>query len=147
MIERPIEPVFDRLVDMPGYTDWMSTKGLFIDCHLLTDGEVREGTAYLDRTRLGTVRGEVATLTRPTEVVFHYWFRLLGCTIMEGWPGYTLERQGRTSTRLRHVAAGRLCGVFRVFRPLVQRIANSERRRTVDALKASFESHKKEGHR
>jgi len=49
VIEHPIEQVFDRLVDIPGYADWMPKDGLFKDFHLESDEPIREGTVYLDQ--------------------------------------------------------------------------------------------------
>lgn len=138
VIERPIEQVFDRLVDIPGYNDWMPRSGLFVSCTTRAADPVREGTSYVDRTRLGPVHGEVVAFERPTRVVFHYTARMLGTTVMEGWPGYELEPAGDTSTRVRHVATGQPRSFFRLLRPLVQWLAENERRRTVDALKQSF---------
>lgn len=104
-----------------------------------SDGPVQVGTEYTDVTRLGAIRGEVAELERPRRVVFHYVARKLGRVMMHGWPGYTLEPTGDGRTRVHHVAEGRLQGAFRVLRPVIQWIANGERRRTVAALKASLE--------
>lgn len=138
-IEQPIEDVFEQLIDIDGYPDWMPEGGLFVTCSQESEGPVGEGTRYRDVTRLGTVRGDVVAFRAPREVTFHYTARLFGVMAMEGWPGYTLEPAGAGATRVHHVANGRLYGPFRLFRPLVQRIAEGERRRTVDALKASLE--------
>ena len=139
-IHRPIEDVFDRLIDIDRYPEWIPEGGLLITCSKDSPGPVGVGTAYTDRTRLGAVKGEVAELERPERVVFHYTARFFGVILMDGWPGYTLRRAGRTATRVRHVAVGRLHGAFRVLRPVMQRIARWERQRTVDALKASLEA-------
>lgn len=139
-IERPIEVVFEHLVDIPAYPEWMPKDGLFVSCTKESDGPVGVGTAYTDETRIGTVHGVVSTFQRPTEVTFHYTARLLGITAMQGWPGYVLERVDETSTRVHHVAEGHLYGPFKLLQPLIQGIAQRERRRTVDALKESLES-------
>lgn len=111
-----------------------------VGCSTRDADPVREGTTYVDRTRLGPVHGEVVALERPTRVVFHYTAHLFGTTVMEGWPGYELERVGDASTRVHHVATGRPRSFFRLVRPLVQRLAQNERQRTVDAIKQSFAS-------
>lgn len=138
-IARPIEQVFEQLVDIPRYPEWMPRGGLFVTCRKDSAGPVGVGTRYSDVTRLGTVRGEVSEFERPHRVVFHYTARLLGVKVMDGWPGYTLERDGE-ATAVHHRAEGRLVGVFTLLRPLIQRMADAERRRTVAALKASLES-------
>lgn len=139
VIERPIEEVFARLVDIPRYNEWMPEDGLFVSCTQDSDGPVGVGTAYTDETRLGPVEGEVQVFEPPHEVVFHYTGRLLGLHAIEGWPGYTLEPQGEAATRVHHHAEARLFGPFKVLQPLIQRIARAERRRTVDALERSLE--------
>lgn len=140
VIESPLEQVFDRLVDMPAYVEWMPKYGLFLDCDVESDEPVREGTVYFDQTRLGLVRGEVATLSRPNELRFHYVAHLFGRKMMDGWPGYRLRREGEASTRVHHVSTAQLHGSFKLLRPVIQRLAQSERQRTLDALKRSFES-------
>lgn len=140
IIDGPIEQVFDRLIDIPGYAEWMPNDGLFLRCELESDEPIREGTAYLDQTRLGTVRGEVVALDRPHALTFHYVARMFGRKMMDGWPRYRLRREGPASTRVHHVATGQLHGPFNLLRPVIQRLAQAERQRTVDALKNSFES-------
>jgi uncharacterized protein YndB with AHSA1/START domain len=139
-IHRPIQQVFQHLTDIPRYPEWMPGNSILRHCTQDSDGVVGPGTTYTDRTTLGTVQGEVAEFQRPTRVVFHYSARLLGRVVLEGWPGYTLERTGPDTTLVRHDAEARLYGPFRVLQPVVQRIARNERRRTVDALKRSLES-------
>lgn len=139
-VERPIEEVFDRLVDIPGYREWMPDAGLFVSCTQDSQGTVGAGTTYTDVTRLGTVHGEIAEFERPRRVVFHYTWKVLALRAMDGWPGYELEPRGSDRTRVRHVARGRLHGLFKLLGPFVQRIAEGERSRTVNALKKSLES-------
>lgn len=138
-IKRPIEEVFEQLVDIPRYPEWMPNNGLFITCTKDSEGPAGVGTKYSDKTRLGTVWGEVSVFDRPNEVVFHYTARLFGMTVMEGWPGYVLEREGEAATRIHHRAEGHLYGPFKLLQPLVQMMARGERQRTVDALKESLE--------
>lgn len=138
-IDRPIEEVFDRLVDIARYPEWMPESGIFRSCTQDSPGPVDVGTRYTDYTPVGAIPGEVVELERPHRVVFHYVVRLLGATAMEGWPGYTLEPHEPARTIVHHRAEARLYGPFRMLRPLVQRLADGERGRTVDALKRSFE--------
>jgi uncharacterized protein YndB with AHSA1/START domain len=139
-IRKPVEQVFARLVDIGGYREWRpGGGGIFLTCSQDSPGAVGEGTRYTDRTRLGTVRGEVAVFDPPRRVIFHYTSRLFGRTMIEGWPGYTLESDGAGGTRLHHHAEARTYGPFRLLEPLIQRIANRERAATVRALKESFD--------
>jgi uncharacterized protein YndB with AHSA1/START domain len=139
-VDRPIEEVFERLIDIDAYPDWMPGDGLLVTCRQTSEGPMGEGTEYVDTTRLGTVKGEVVEFERPTRVVFHYVAKVFGRTMMHGWPGYTLEPDGQGGTRVHHVAEGRLQGLFKLLHPLIQRCATAERRRTVDALKMSLEA-------
>jgi len=138
-VDRPIEEVFEKLVDIPSYPDWMPDDGLLVTCSKDSEGPVGQGTTYTDRTRVGTVRGEVVEFDRPSRVVFHYTARVLGRTALEGWPGYTLERDDEGGTRIHHHAEARLYGPFKLLRPLVRRVARGERQRTMDALVAALE--------
>lgn len=139
-IRQPVEEVFGRLTDIDGYREWRAGRGgIFLTCRQDSPGPVGEGTRYTDRTWLGTARGEVVEFDRPWSVIFHYTFRLLGRTTIEGWPGYTLEPDGAGGTRLQHHAEARTYGPLRLLEPLIQLVADRERRATVQALKESFE--------
>lgn len=139
-IRQPVEEVFARLVDIDRYPEWRAGGGgIFLTCSQDSPGAVGEGTRYTDRTRLGTVVGEVAAFDPPRRVVFHYTSRLLGKTAIEGWPGYTLESDGAGGTRLHHHAEARAYGPLRLLEPLIRWVADRERRATVQALKESFE--------
>jgi uncharacterized protein YndB with AHSA1/START domain len=139
-IHRPVEDVFNRLVDIPNYPNWMPDDGLFITCTKDSEGPVGLGTRYSDKTRFGWVRGEISEFEPPRRIVFHYIGKDLGIKTIEGWPGYTLEPDVKGGTKVLHVAQARLYGPFKLLKPLVQRLAQRERQRTVDALKRSLES-------
>ena len=139
-IDCPIDEVFEKLIDIDGYPEWMPNNGLFVNCYISTEGPIGVGTGYIDKTRLGTVQGEISAFDRPHRVVFHYTDHMFGKKMMDGWPGYTLESDGVSSTRVHHVAEARLYGFYRLFEPLLRIIARRERQRTVDALKASLKS-------
>ena len=139
-IKRPIDDVFEQLADIERYPKWMPDDGLFITCMKDSEGPVRAGTAYTDRTRFGAVRGEVNAFERPNRIVFHYTLRIFGAKVMEGWPGYELKPGGPTATAVHHVGEAQLYGPFKLLSPVIRIMAQRERQRTVDALKASLES-------
>lgn len=140
VIPAPVDQVFTRVADIDRYSEWRTGGGgIFLACHQDSPGPVRQGTRYTDRTRLGTVIGEVVEFDRPTRVVFHYRSILLGRTTIEGWPGYTLQADGAGGTLVHHHAEARAYGPMRLLEPLLQRIADLERLRTLQALKRSFE--------
>lgn len=139
-IRQPVEEVFRRLTDIDRYPEWRAGKGgIFVTCRKDSPEPVGEGTRYTDRTRLGTVLGEVVEFDPPSRVVFHYTSQLLGRTAIEGWPGYTLEPDAAGGTLVHHRAEARTYGPLRLLEPLIQRVADHERRLTVQALKESFE--------
>lgn len=57
---------------------------------------------------------------------------------MEARPSYELVPT-QTGTEVRHIAEGQLFGIFRLMEPVVVQVARGERKRTVEALKASLE--------
>lgn len=138
-IDRPVADVFARLVDIEGYNRWMSRRGIFRSVTCDSDGPVRQGTRYTDRTSVGIVRGDISEFDAPRKVVFHYTSDLLGRRMIEGWPGYTLEADGPDRTRVHHFGNARLFGPWKLLQPVFQWMANRERRLTVESLQRSLE--------
>ena len=138
VVARPIEDVFGRLTDLPGYSRWMPKLGVFGRCDQTLEGPVGVGTTYYDRGRMGTFRGEIVEFRAPTRVAFRESLRWLGVKVMEARPAYELVST-QTGTEVRHTAEGQLFGVFGLMEPVVARVARGERKRTVEALKGSLE--------
>ena len=138
VVARPIEDVFARLTDFSDYSRWMPKLGIFLRCAQTSEGPVGEGTTYYDRGLMGTFRREIVEFRAPTRVAFRESLRWLGVEVMEARPSYELIPT-RTGTEVRHRAEGRLFGVFGLMEPVVARVARGERKRTVEALKASLE--------
>jgi uncharacterized protein YndB with AHSA1/START domain len=138
LVARPTEDVFARLTDFSDYSRWMPNLGIFVECGQTSEGPVGEGTTYYDRGRMGTFRGEIAEFRAPTRVAFRESLTWLGVEVMEARPSYELVAT-QTGTEVRHTAEGRLFGIFGLMEPVVARVARGERKRTVEALKASLE--------
>jgi len=138
-INRPIEEVFARLADLPGYRAWMHRTGLFRRCDQTSDGPLGKGTAYFDATRMGTFRGEVTDFEPPSRIGFRETLRWFGSDVMEARPEYFLEAD-QEQTIVHHVAEGELFGWMRMMKPVAALMANSERTRTVASLRRSLES-------
>ena len=139
MINRPVEEVFDRLVDLPGYNQWMPESSLLIKSRQTSQGPPGTGTTFADKTRAGRAEGEISEFKRPWKVIFRQSIYIFGLKVGESRPGYKLEpREG--STLLIHHAEGNFYGLFRLLEPLLSIIARAERKRTVYALKRSLES-------
>ena len=126
VIRRPVGVVFERLADVPGYGRWMHRTGLFRRCGLTSEAPVRQGTTYVDATRMGTFEGEVTV----------HWF---GSGMTLARPEYLLEGDG-DATVVHHVAVGELFGWMRVMKPAAALMARVERTRTLNSLKRSLES-------
>ena len=138
VVDRPIEEVFDRLADLPGYVRWMHHDGLFRGCVTTSDGPVRKGTTYRDATRMGTFVGEVVEYDAPTRLAFREQLSWFGSVLSEARPAYTLESDG-TSTVVHHVAEGELYGWMRLMRPGAAWMADRERSRTLRSLQRSWQ--------
>ena len=138
-VDRPIEEVFARLADLPGYSTWMHRTGMFRRCDQTSDGPLGKGTLYLDATRMGTYRGEVTSFERPSRIGFRETLRWFGSAVAEARPEYFLEAD-QERTIVHHVAEGELFGWMRLMKPAAALMANSERARTLESLKRSLES-------
>jgi uncharacterized protein YndB with AHSA1/START domain len=139
VIRRPVGVVFDRLADVPGYRRWMHHTGLFRRCELVSEPPVRQGTTYVDATRMGTFHGEVTEFAPPTRLAFSETLSWFGSPVSQARPGYVLEGD-ESSTVVHHVAEGELFGWMRFLRPVAAFMARVERTRTLKSLKRSLES-------
>lgn len=135
-IARPISEIFDRLVDLEGYSEWMPRTGLFGSCRLTGDSDTM---SYRDSSRLGLWHGRIAVFDHPTTIGFRQSLRWFGKDVMEARPTYVLEPD-RGATRVLHVAEGELFGMFRAMKPVTALLAKRERRLILEALRSSLES-------
>ncbi len=138
-INRPIEDVFERLIDIDSYPEWLPKSNIFISCRKVSKGPVGAGTEFVDETHFGTFQGVVEEFERPTRVTFTNQLYWLGLKVLESRPGYILEATD-AGTKVRHIAEAELYGLFRLLKPLIARMAMKERSRTVEQLKKSLES-------
>ena len=139
-IDSPVSDVFGRLANLDGYHSWMRRVGLFRRAGNTSGGPVGLGTAYFDATWMGTFRGEVTDYEPEVRIGFRETLHWFGSDLMEARPGYVLQAE-RDKTIIHHVAEGELFGVMRLMKPVAALLARSERRRTVEALRRSLESH------
>ena len=139
VIQRPVSEVFDRLADLPGYGGWMHRTGLFRRCRLTSDVPIRQGTTYVDSTRMGTFDGEVTEFAPPTRIAFQETLSWFGSPMTQARPEYSLEGDG-TATTVHHVAVGELYGWMRFMKPAAALMARSERSRTLKSLTRSLGS-------
>lgn len=139
VINRPIAEVFDKLVDIDSYPDWLPQSRVFLKCWKTSQGPVGRGTTFVDQSRIGRYHGVVTSFQRPTRVAFRMRLRWLGMDVMESRPGYVLQ-EVPGGTRVQHHAEGELFGLFRILEPYVEMRARQERIRTVDVLKETLQS-------
>ena len=140
MVAAPVGEVFARLADIEGHNAWVPGRGSILrGTRQTSPGPVAVGTTYEDRTRMGTMPGEVAELAAPNRIVYHWWDRSSsGRTRMEGWPGYTLEAVNEGETLVRHQVRLRANGIRALGTPVLRMVARRERTATLDALARSF---------
>ena len=141
-INRSVEDVFARLADLPGYRTWMHRSGLFRRSGQTSEGSFGKGTAYFDATRMGTFHGEVTDFEPPSRIGFRETLRWFGSDLTEARAEYFLEAD-QDRTIVHHVAEGELFGWMRFMKPVAALLANSERARTVNSLRRSLESERR----
>ncbi|MCF7804014.1 MAG: SRPBCC family protein [Candidatus Marinimicrobia bacterium] len=139
IIDRSLTDVFDRLIDINGYPDWLPKSKVFLHCRKTSEGPIGKGTTFIDETRVGTYTGEVLEFERPTKITFRNELRWFGLRVMETYPAYELESV-EDGTRVRHHAEGKMFGLFKLMQPYVAMRAKEERIRTVEMLKKSLEA-------
>ena len=139
VIRRPVEVVFERLADVPGYRRWMHRTGLFRRCGLTSEAPVRKGTTYFDATRMGTFEGEVTEFVPSSRIAFRETLHLFGSGMTLARPEYFLDRH-EEATVVHHIAVGELFGWMRFMKPAAALLAKVERTRTLNSLRRSLES-------
>jgi uncharacterized protein YndB with AHSA1/START domain len=138
VIRRPVGVVFERLADVPGYSRWMHRTGLFRRSGLTSEAPVRNGTTYVDVTRMGNFEGEVTQFVPSSRIAFRETLRWFGSGTMQARPEYVLDGDD-DATVVHHVAVGELYGWMRFMKPAAALMAHVERTRTLNALKRSLE--------
>jgi uncharacterized protein YndB with AHSA1/START domain len=136
-VARPVETVFDALVDLPGYGKWLDSSSAYAGTTEVSTDPVAAGTTYTERSPSGTRHGTVSEFDRPSLVTFHQPMtmrpRLLG--VIDIHVSYTLAPTP-TGTHVTRVVRLTLPWQLRLAQPLVLHQFDSESRRTMDALAA-----------
>ncbi len=139
LIECPADVVFERLADLANYRRWMRRTGLFRRCDLVSEAPVRQGTTYVDATRMGTYQGEVTEFVRPSRIAFRETLHWFGSPMAQARAEFSLGGD-ENQTVVHHVAVGELYGWMRLMKPAAALMAKSERTRILNSLKGSLES-------
>jgi uncharacterized protein YndB with AHSA1/START domain len=138
-INRPVEEVFEYLIDISAYSKWLLKKGTFVRSWQTSEGPAGLGTTFLDKSKMGTSPGEITEFQRPTNVAFHERLYKLGKLVMEAQFGYVLESTG-SGTKVHVESEVELYGMFKLMQPMVAIMGRWERNRVINALKKYLES-------
>ena len=131
VIARPLEQVFDTVVDVANFPQWNPTTR---SARKLTDGPVGNGTMFeLEIRGFGKVQQELQEFERNRSV------RLVPHTkILAGGHRFRFKAVG-TDTRIDHELEMIPKGIFRVFSVFMPMIGKKNLRDTAAALKAHLE--------
>lgn len=136
-IDAPVEDVFARLLDLPGYARWLPDESESVGWALTSDGPIAVGMTYIESTKHGPETGEVVELEPPTRLVMRNRFSKLRIPLEEKLHSYELLPHG-AGTSLHYHFEWKLRGPLRILERFGTRVATRDRNLVLDALKASF---------
>ncbi len=133
--------VFDHLIDLRRYDQWLPPSSVFRGTTSIADGPIRPGTTYVESSVWGTRQGTIEAMGRPCVVSYRQ-----PMTLRPRWLGVvdvhihdTLEVVGQSTVLTRNIRLG-FNGPVRFVRRAVARAFRREIMRTHAALKAYAES-------
>jgi hypothetical protein len=129
--------VFARLADVAGYEDWLSDDSNSAGCTLTSVGTIGLGSTYLDRTKIGSMMGEITAHDPPALLEFRQRLTRFGIRVFEAAQTNELPACDG-GTLLRHRFKATMFGPFRLTERLAAKQAAAERVRVLDALHLSF---------
>ena len=129
--------VFARLADLVGYEDWLSDDSTSSGCTRTSAGPIGRGSTYLDRTKMGTMVGEVTEHDPPALLEFRQRLTKFGIPVFEATQTNELSAC-KGGTLLRHRFKATTFGPFRLVERVAAKQANAERVRVLGALHQSF---------
>ena len=139
-IQAPAEKVFDAIVDLRAYNDWLTPSSSYPGTTEISSDPVALGTTYVESGPKGVRRGEVTEFDRPTRVTFHQPMSLkpgfLGSLDID--VRYALTPAGE-STNLRRVVTLKSGWPAKLVQPLIVRQFRAEIERTLAAMKELLE--------
>ena len=131
VIRRPVDEVFDVVVDAGNFADWNPT---IRASRRLDDGEIGDGSRFeWDLRGFGKVVQELREFRRPEQVRIVPHIKQL-----EGGHRFRLTPRGG-ETRLDHELEMTPRGVFKLFTPMMKMIGRKNLRDTARALQAHLE--------
>jgi uncharacterized protein YndB with AHSA1/START domain len=70
-INAPAAKVFDVVVDLQSYAEWLPDSGSFHGTTSVSEFPVKQGTTYIESSPSGIRRGKVLEFDRPSRALFH----------------------------------------------------------------------------
>jgi len=129
--------VFARLADLVGYEDWLSDDSTSSGCTRTSAGPIGRGSTYLDRTKMGTMVGEITQHDPPALLEFRQRLTRFGIPVFEATQTNELSACSG-GTLLRHRFEATTFGPFRLMERVAAKQATAERMRVLGALHQSF---------
>jgi uncharacterized protein YndB with AHSA1/START domain len=129
--------VFARLADLVGYQDWLSDDSTSLGCTLTSAGTIGRGSTYLDRTKMGTMVGEITEHDPPALLEFRQRLTRFGIPVFEATQTNELSACNG-GTLLRHRFKATTFGPFRLMERVAAKQVTAERVRVLGALHQSF---------
>jgi len=129
--------VFDRLADLDGYEDWLPDDSNSSGCTRTSDGTIGRGSTYGDRTKMGTMCGEITKHDPPALLEFQQRLTRFGIPVFEATQTNELSPCD-DGTLLRHRFTATTFGPFRLMERAAVKQMTAERERVLDALHQSF---------
>ena len=125
-IDAPIREMFARLIDLPGYSEWLPEESFSRRSEFTSDDLVGVGTTYIDRTKGGAYLGEITELEDLSRAVFRQRLSKWGIPIEEPLQTNVLEEVDGGTT-VHHRWEGRSFGPLRLVYNLSRRSTVKER--------------------
>lgn len=70
-IKAPASKIFDVVVDLKAYDEWLPNSTSFPGITFISDSTAKLGTTYVESTPSGIRHGKVLEFDRPSKVLFH----------------------------------------------------------------------------
>lgn len=142
-INRPAQPIFDLIADLPGYPKWLEPSGIYSAVTPANTAPTKLGTTYTDVGKSATMHGEVTRFEPPKYITFDQKTELKVIGILKGslqiQIQYSLNQQGNSTQVVREVNY-KTAGLFGLLGWLVKNNIRSESTRILQKMKAYLES-------
>jgi hypothetical protein len=142
-INSPAAKIFDVVVDLQSYSEWLPNSGSFHGITAVSESPIKLGTTYVESTPSGIRSGKVIEFSRPSKVIFQQPMQLNqapeGVLIDIKVEILLREREERVTTVERNVYLEFPEPLLRL-KPVFQKGAGEEGARVMDLLKKHVES-------